>query len=466
MQYIRIQIAIMLGLIMIGQVKASEKDRPNVVIIVSDDHGFGDIGWNNKEVKTPNLDRLAAEGCRLDRFYSNPICSVTRAALMSGIATIKTGVNNRHGLDLKYRILPQIFKDSGYQTWMFGKWHLGGSEDNAFNTPEYLPHNRGFDYFYGFLHGAIDYYSHERKDLGKLDWQRNGKPVKEEGFTTDLLADDASKMVVNRDKSKPFLLYLPFNGVHGPLQPPPSAKNIDRRNRRSVLLANMTHLDAAVGRLMQTLEKEGLQKNTIVLFFGDNGGQLANGASNGPLRGEKGGTFEGGIREPALIYWPGVIQPRQKSQQVMAVMDVLPTLCAAANIKTGIATPIDGQNLWPAISSGNVQEHNPFVMGNRDTALFSGNWKLVSPGAGESPLLFDIAKDPNETNDLAAKNPEVLAKLNRELLTLGGSNKNKGVGGGAATKKAKRPPMGQGKPPQKKRGGDNPVNKKQPNPEN
>jgi len=150
----------------------------------------------------------------------------------------------------------------------------------------------------------------------------------------------------------------------------------------------------------------------------------------------------------------------------MAVMDVLPTLCAAANIKTGIATPIDGQNLWPAISSGNVQEHNPFVMGNRDTALFSGNWKLVSPGAGESPLLFDIAKDPNETNDLAAKNPEVLAKLNRELLTLGGSNKNKGVGGGAATKKAKRPPMGQGKPPQKKRGGDNPVNKKQPNPEN
>ena len=465
MQYTRIQIALIFSLLFTHHVKAADTDRPNVVIIVSDDHGFGDIGWNNKEVKTPNLDRLAAEGCRLDRFYSNPICSVTRAALMSGISTIKTGVNNRQGLDLKYRILPLVFKESGYQTWMFGKWHLGGSEDNAFNTPEYLPHNRGFDYFYGFLHGAIDYYSHERKDLGKLDWQRNGKPVVEEGFTTDLLADDASKMVVNRDKTKPFLLYLPFNGVHGPLQPPPSAKNIDRRNRRSVLLANLTHLDSAVGRLMKTLETEGLQKNTLVLFFGDNGGQLANGASNGPLRGEKGGTFEGGIREPALIYWPGVIKPGQKSQQVMAVMDVLPTLCAAADIKTGIKTPIDGQNLWPSLTSGKIQEHVPFVMGNRDTALFSAKWKLVSPGAGEPSLLFDITTDPNETNDLAAKNPEVIAKLTRELAALGGSKNGKVGGGGGrpATKKnAKRPPMGQGKPPQKKGGGNNPANKKQP----
>ena len=428
--------------------------KPNVVIIVSDDHGFGDIGWNNPEVKTPNLDRLAGEGCRLDRFYSNPICSVTRAALMSGIATIKTGVNNRQGLDLKYRILPQVFKDSGYQTWMFGKWHLGGAEDNSFNTPEYLPHKRGFDYFYGFLHGAIDYYSHERKDLGKLDWQRNGTPVLEEGFTTDLLADDAAKKVADRDKSRPFLAYVAFNGVHGPLQPPPGAKNADRRDRRAILKANLEHLDAAVGRLMQTLQNEGVAKNTIVLFFGDNGGQLANGASNGTLRGEKGQTFEGGIREPALIYWPGVIKPGHKSQQFMSAMDVLPTLAAAAGIETGMKEPIDGVNLWPALSSGQVREHPPFLMGFRDTALFSGKWKMVSPGAGAAPMLFDIVADPNESSDVAEKNPEVVERLTLELATLGGNQRKPGGGGGGggqAAKQAKRP-MGGNPPAAKKKG--------------
>lgn len=439
-------------LISSASLNATEANRPNVVIVVSDDHGFGDIGWNNPEVKTPNLDRLASQGCRLDRFYSNPICSVTRAALMTGISTIKTGVNNRQGLDLKYRILPEVFKENGYQTWMFGKWHLGGSEDNTFNTPEYLPHKRGFDYFYGFLHGAIDYYSHERNDLGKLDWQRNGKPVMEEGFTTDLLADDASKMVKSREKSQPFLAYLAFNGVHGPLQPPPGAKNVNRRDRRAILKANLEHLDTAVGRLMQTIEAEGLTRNTVVLFFGDNGGQLANGASNGPLRGEKGRTFEGGIREPALIYWPGVIKPGQKSQQFMSAMDVLPTLAAAAGIETGMKGPIDGVNLWPALSSGKLDEHPPFLMGFRDTALFSGKWKMVSPGAGEAPMLFDIVADPNETNDLAAKNPEVVERLTRELATLGGSQRKPGGGGGGqAAKKAKRP-MGGNPPAAKKKG--------------
>jgi arylsulfatase A-like enzyme len=452
-------VSIIAFLLSCATINANESNKPNVVIIVSDDHGFGDIGWNNPEVKTPNLDRMAEQGCRLDRFYSNPICSVTRAALMTGIATIKTGVNNRQGLDLKYRILPQVFKQNGYQTWMFGKWHLGGSEDNAFNTPEYLPHKRGFDYFYGFLHGAIDYYTHERKDLGKLDWQRNGKAVVEVGFTTDLLADDAARKVASRDKAKPFLAYLALNGVHGPLQQPPGTKKLDRRDRRGILKANLEHLDAAVGRLMQALQNEGVAKNTIVLFFGDNGGQLANGASNKPLRGEKGETFEGGIREPALIYWPGVIKPGQKSQQFMSVMDVLPTLAAAAGIETGMKEPLDGVNLWPALSSGKVEEHPPFLMGFRDTALFSGKWKMVSPGAGAAPLLFDIVADPSESNDLAAKNPEVVECLTRELATLGGNQRKPGGGGGGggqAAKKAKRP-MGGNQPAAKKKGKQKPA---------
>lgn len=433
-------------------------DRPNVVIIVSDDHGFGDIGWNNPEVETPVLNRLAADGIRLDRFYANPICSVTRAALMTGIATIKTGVNNRQGLDLKYRILPQVFHDAGYQTWMFGKWHLGGSEDNTFNTPEYMPQNRGFDYFYGHLHGAIDYYTHERKDLGKLDWQRNGKPVVEKGFSTDLLVDDARRMVMSRDKNRPFLLYLPFNAIHGPLQTPPSVKDgtAKRQERRKTMLANITHLDLAIGRLIHTIEQEGISRNTIVLFFGDNGGQLSNGAYNGELRGEKGGTFEGGIREPALIYWPGVIAPGQISQQFINVMDVLPTLTAAAGIDNGLKQSIDGVDLWPALKSGKIEEHPPYVMGSRDTALFSGKWKMVNPGQGQSPLLFDILNDPNEKNDIAAKNPEVVAQRSKELAALtGGANRRQGqgAGGGEAQKKAaKKKGMEQGKVAQKKKG--------------
>ena len=393
-------------------------ERPNVVIIVSDDHGFGDIGWNNPQVRTPNLDRLAQEGTRLDRFYANPICSVTRAALMTGLATLRTGVNNSSGLDLQYRILPQAFHDAGYQTWMFGKWHLGGAEDSQRSGPEYLPHARGFDYFYGHLHGAIDYYSHQRKDLGKLDWQRNGEPVSEEGFSTDLLANDAIRMVRQRDRTKPFLLYLPFNAVHGPLQPPPSATTISRREKRDVLLANVTHLDAAIGRLLQTLQEEQLRENTIIVFFGDNGGQLSQSASNGTLRGEKGTTFEGGIRVPALLCCPGVI-PRVASQQFISVMDLFPTLCAAADVPTGIATPLDGTNLWPALTAGKATERPPFVMGNRDVACFAAPWKLVLTGAGEAPLLFDIVQDPREQQDVARSHPELVASLSKVISATG-----------------------------------------------
>lgn len=400
-----------------GQALAAE--RPNIVLIVSDDHGFGDVGWNSPRVQTPQLDRLARDGVRLDRFYANPICSVTRAALMTGLATIRTGVNNSSGLDLKYRILPQIFHDAGYQTWMFGKWHLGGPEDSERTGPEYFPQARGFDYFYGHLHGAIDYYSHERKDLGQLDWQRNGKPVVEEGFSTDLLTDDAIRMVKQRDQSRPFFLYLPFNAVHGPLQPPPSATGVSKRDRRAILLANIAHMDAAIGRLLTAIDSEQLRENTLVLFFGDNGGQLSQGASNGELRGEKGGTFEGGIRVPAAIRWPGRLPEGAVSQQFLSVMDVLPTLCAAAGIPTGIETPLDGTDLWPALVQNDVVEHPPFVMGNKDVACIATPWKLVIPGRDETPLLFDLLSDPNETRDVAAEHPDVAARLRNVVADIG-----------------------------------------------
>ncbi len=395
--------------------KSGEPNRPNVVLIVTDDHGFGDIGWNDSKVETPTLDRLASEGCRLDRFYSNPICSVTRAALMSGVASIRTGVNNRSGLPSKYRTLPQVFESAGYATWMVGKWHLGGNEDNSLSTPEYLPQNRGFDHFYGHLHGAIDYYTHERKDLGELDWQRNGKPVEEKGFSTDLLVDEALRLIERRDTTKPFLLYVAFNAVHGPLQPPPSSPETNRREKREILTANLKHMDQAVAKIMKSIQSQGIDEETIVLFFGDNGGQLSNGASNGPLRGEKGTTFEGGIRVPALLRWPGTIDPGQRSAQFVNVADVLPTLASACGIRSGLPDDMDGTDLWPALKSGKVIFRPPFVMGNRDLAVFEAPWKLVSTGRGEKPLLFDISSDPNESRDVASDHPEIVAKLFRSI---------------------------------------------------
>lgn len=420
----------MLVLLPVASSKSDETKRPNVVMIVTDDHGFGDIGWNDPKIETPTLDRMAAEGCRLDRFYSNPICSVTRAALMSGVASNRTGVNNRNGLPSKYRTLPQVFKSAGYSTWMVGKWHLGGSEDNTFSTPEYLPQNRGFDHFYGHLHGAIDYYTHERKDLGKLDWQRNGKPVNEKGFSTDLIADEAVRLIETRDATKPFLLYVAFNAVHGPLQAPPSAPDTNRRDKRATLTANVKHMDSAVARIMKAIDSKDIDSDTLVIFFGDNGGQLANGASNGKLRGEKGTTFEGGLRVPALIRWPGTIDPGQRSVQFMNVADVLPTLASACGIRNGLPDGMDGVDLWPALKSGKVKERPAFVMGYRDTAVFAPPWKLISPGRGEKPLLFEIVADPNETHDVASDHFDIVAKLTESI-----PGTARPQGGGAAREK-------------------------------
>ncbi len=410
------------------QLHAADLSRLNVVIIVTDDHGFGDIGWNNPEVKSPHLDALARDGVRLDRYYANPICSVTRAALMTGIASAKTGVGNSTGLDLKYRILPQAFHDAGYQTWMCGKWHLGGPADSQRSGVEYYPHSRGFEQFYGHLGGAIDYFTHIRKDTGELDWQRNGRNVEEVGFSTDLLVEDAVRHIRERDSQRPFLLYLAFNAVHGPLQPPPSAPELSKRDRRAVLLANLAHMDAAVGRLMSCLDDEGLHNDTLVLFCGDNGGQLNQGANNGPLRGEKGATFEGGIRVPAAIRLPGVLPKGVTTQQFLCAMDVFPTLCAAAGIPTGVDEPLDGVDLWEALSQNEEQERPSFLMGNKDVACFAPPWKLIVPGRGETPLLFNIVDDPKEQRDEAAAHPEIVAALTKEIPEMkrgGGGGKNR-----------------------------------------
>ena len=204
---------------------------------------------------------------------------------MTGMATIRTGVDN-HGLDLEYRLLPQVFRDAGYQTWMFGKWHLGGPSDSDRRGPEYYPQARGFDYFYGHLHGAIDYYTHRRKDTGELDWQRNGQPVVAEGFSTDVLVDDAIRNLKARDVLRPFLLYLPFNAVHGPLQAPPSHQACPNAIDANYLRpTSPIWTPPSVGSWTPSTMKACA--DTLILFFSDNGGQRSQGASNGDLRGQR-----------------------------------------------------------------------------------------------------------------------------------------------------------------------------------
>lgn len=415
--------------------------RPNVIVIVSDDQGFGDIQWHDPEVKTPNLMKLARDGVTFERFYANPICSMTRAALMTGVATTRTRVNNSSGLDLNYRLLPEVFHDAGYQTWMCGKWHLGGSPDSERNGPEFLPHARGFDHFYGHLHGAVDYYTHFRKDRNELDWQRNGTPIEEEGFSTHLLANEAIGLIEQRDTERPFFLYLAFNAVHGPLQATPDNPNVSRRDRRQLLVDNIQSFDDSVGKVLECLEQQGLADSTIVWYFSDNGGQLSQGSSNGDLRDQKGTTYEGGIRVPSAVRWPGVLPERTTSQQFICVTDLLPTLCHACSIEQGLPQGIDGVDLWEAVKDNQPVEHTPFVMGGQSLAGFMPPWKLVIPDRGGTPELFHIVDDPNETTDLSAENPEIVLKLSEHIRSLGGDTggrnrnrrRNQASPGGAPT---------------------------------
>jgi len=417
------------------------ENRPNVVVIVSDDEGWGDIGWNNPEVKTPNLDRLAEEGVRLDRFYVNPICSVTRAALMTGMHTLRTGVENFSGLDLKYQTLPQALRDAGYQTWMCGKWHLGGDRENSLSGPEYLPTARGFDHHYGLLGGAVDYNTHMKPRTQELDWWRNGKPAEEKGYSTDLLANEAISLIQKRDTGRPFFLYLAFNAIHGPISAPPGLGNERQGRGRPTLLQAMTGLDAATGRVLEELDTQGIRKNTLVIFFSDNGGDLTKGSTNMSLREGKGTVFEGGIRVPAVIHWPGVLPSGQKNDQFLCVADLFPTILDVTGVKMGSTPNFDGKDLWPALKTGQSIDHPVYFMGNKEVAVFRPPWKLItSPrGQGASPMLFNVASDPSEKTDVAGQHPEIVQELSTALQEYSKDlpkKERRGPGGGGR----KRPP--------------------------
>ena len=403
--------------------------HPNLVIFVADDLGWNDVGYHDSVIKTPNIDSLTRQGVELNRFYVYPFCSPTRTALLTGRSPLSLGIIRPIGgdavLPLDEHLLPQTLKSSGYQTLMSGKWHLGSRDETA------LPHKRGFDSFYGHAGGFIDYYTHQRGgglrrrpggsqqgDTPPPDWQRDGKTLVEEGYSTQLIGKEAVRLLRQRDKKKPTFLYVTFNAPHTPLQAPQKFidryKNVENEDRR-VFAAMVDAMDEEIGKILKVIDEEKMRENTIVLFMSDNGGSSRGGASNAPLNSGKGSVYEGGIRVPAVIRWPGVLPAGKKLDQLTTAPDLFPTLATALGVKPLNKKPFYGQDLWKSFRTGKIVPHKDVLIASQAIALFHGEWKLIQgqgvngrPGYRE---LFLIDADPQERFDLSKIYPELTEAL-------------------------------------------------------
>jgi len=404
-------------------------DKPNIVFILADDLGFNDVGYHGSKIKTPNIDKLASEGVRLEQFYVQPVCSPTRSSLMTGRYPMRYGLQvgvvrpwADYGLPLDERTLAQVLKDAGYKTAICGKWHLGHLNSR------YLPTARGFDHQYGHYNGALDYFTHIR-DKG-LDWHRDDEPLHEEGYTTDLLADESVRLIEQHDVSRRLFLYVPFNAVHSPFQVPETYidmyKHIKAKNRR-IYAGMVTCMDDAIGRIITALDKRSMKRNTLIIFCSDNGG-VGGIADNGPLRGHKAQLYEGGVRVPATVTWPGVLKAGTVVEEPLHIVDMYPTLINLAGGNLIQKQPLDGKDAWPTIAEGKTSPHEDILLNvtPANGAVRCGNWKLVHNGdiganntgkkVNQDVLeLFDLADDPFEKNDLSRKNPQKLHELKSRL---------------------------------------------------
>ena len=384
---------------------------PNILVMVADDLGWGDVGFHGGAPHTPNLDRLAKDGLELQRFYVYPVCSPTRAALLTGQMPRRFGIATiigprEAGLPAGVTTLPRTLQAAGYQTALIGKWHLGAQSP---------PQQNGFDHFYGFLGPEIDYSKHTGRN-GATDWQRDGKTLEETGYSTFLFADEAVRQLEKRDATRPFFLEVAFNAPHFPLSAPDEYltkyKNLPRQ--QATYAAVVDALDAAVGRILAALDRQGLRNNTLVVFFSDNGASSREGGSNGSFRGGKDTVFEGGIHTPCLMRWPGRLAAGAASRQPLSVQDLFPTLAAAADVPLKNAAKLDGKNLWDPLRTGRVQDRGTLVIAGTEFAVIDGDWKLIETGTG-TRALYQLARDPGETADLYATSTDTAHRLEAVL---------------------------------------------------
>ncbi len=423
---------------------AAEAPRPNVVFILADDLGWEDVSFNGGQIKTPNIDSIASSGAKLAQFYVQPVCSPTRASLMTGRYPMRYGLQTGvvrpwadYGLPLEERMLPQAIKDAGYSTFIVGKWHLG------LIAPEYLPTHRGFDHQYGHYNGALDYFTHVRD--GGFDWHRDDKVNRDEGYSTHLLSREAAKIVRESESGKPFFLYVPFNAVHAPHQVPEKYKEpySSMSEPRRTYAGMVAAMDEGIGEILKALDEKNLRDNTLIFFSSDNGGPAPGKVtSNGKFRAGKGTLYEGGVRVAACISWKSKIVPGTTIDQPIHMVDMYPTLIWLAGGKVEQKLPIDGIDIWPMFSLGTPTEHESILLNAtpKNGAIRMGDFKLVINGSsvdaddggeeapttrardrraarrveqsGEEKIeLFNIAKDPYEKENLAKSNPEKVKEL-------------------------------------------------------
>ncbi len=435
----RFVLALLLGLSLSQIGHAASASQPNILFVLADDLGYADLGYHGSEIKTPTLDQLAGEGARLESFYGQQVCSPARAALMTGRYPMRMGLQtfvvfpgHAYGLPLDERTLPAALKEAGYQTVMTGKWHLGHYK------PAYWPQNRGFDHFYGSILGEVDYFTKEKG--GFTDWQRNGQPLKEEGYHTIQLADEMVRVIEAADGKKPLFMYMPFLAPHAPYQAPkeyedryPDIKDPTRRTYAGMVTA----MDDSIGRVLAALERTGRRENTIVVFMSDNGGplsaEIASGtggtaaglrmpANNAPLRDGKSTLYEGGVRTPTLISWRGRIPAGQVINEPAHIVDWFPTLVRLAGGKVEGTKPLDGADLWPVLTAKAPRAKDDILVNVEAFrgAVRQGKWKLLHTATWpQSTELYDLDADIGESKNVAEANPRVVADLMKRLNAYG-----------------------------------------------
>jgi len=427
-------IACATGAFTAGPVAQAGSAKPNIVYFLIDDLGRADVGFmGSKDIRTPNIDRLAKKGAVLDSFYVQPVCSPTRAALLTGRYATHTGVYTvvtpgaPWGLPLAERTLPQALREAGYTTAICGKWHLGEFQ------PDYMPTRRGFDHQYGHMFGALDYFTHIRN--GKNDWYRDDKPLQEEGYTTHLIAKEACRLIREKPTDKPLFLYVPFNGVHSPYEVPPEYKKAypNLSGNRQTMAAMLSVVDEAIGQITAALDEKGLRKDTLIIFSSDNGGPAPDRVSrNTPLRAGKGTIYEGGIRVCAFATWPGHIPAGTTIKEPMHAVDWYPTLLKLAGASLEQKLAPDGLDVWPMLAQGAKCPHDAILMAGitpSRMAIRMGDWKLLlnadEQGAEEAAPesdkaaarveLYNLADDISESKNLAASQPERVSQMRTRL---------------------------------------------------
>ncbi len=412
--------------------------RPNIVFMMADDMGWAQPGFHGGDPKvTPNLDKLAGESMQLTQFYTHSVCSPTRAALLTGRYAFRTWMDWRtedfgkpsylaklgltlahnekgeptrriHALDEKERTVAQALKDAGYFTALVGKWHLGEW------LKEHLPMQRGFMHQYGHYAWGIDYFTYTIEHnaparFAVYDWHRNEQPLQEEGYATDLFAAEAERVIAKQSADKPFFLFVPFNAVHGPLNKPPRYGELDVR------AAMLKCMDDAVGRIVQAVDDHGFKDNTLVIFTNDNGPVLE--AMSKPFRGAKNTTYEGGVRVPCLLRWPGKTQADSRNDGMMFVADWFSTLVTLAGGSLKQERPLDALDMTDMLFANKESPRDEIIFevsgSVRVPTIRKGDYKLMGD------LLYNIATDPHEKTNIAAEHPEIVARLKARLEQVG-----------------------------------------------